>query len=80
MSDSVFHPAHYERSPIQPIDFIESALTPEEFRGWIKGSVIKYVARAGHKDGEPLERDLGKAVFYLRFLLGDDPRKDGAEA
>jgi len=77
MTDPVTAPGHYTRSSIQPLDFIRATLTPEEFRGWVKGTVIKYVARAGYKDGEPMERDIGKAVFYLRLLLGEDPREPG---
>lgn len=52
-------------------------MTPEEFRGFVKGNVIAHVSRAGFKDGEPLERDFEKSIFYLRFFLGDDPRKEG---
>lgn len=77
MTDPVKEPGHYARFSIQPLDFIRAVLSPEEFRGFVKGNVIAYVSRAGFKEGEPLERDLEKSIFYLRFFLGDDPRKEG---
>lgn len=76
MSDPIKAPGHYARFAIQPLDFIKAVLSDEEFRGFVKGNVIAYVSRAGYKDGEPLERDISKAIFYLRLLLGEDPRKE----
>lgn len=69
--DKVNHPSHYNSGSIEVIDFIKDQLTEEEFRGYIKGNILKYVSRERHKNGD---EDLEKAVFYLRFLLGDDPR------
>lgn len=69
--DKVNHPSHYNSGKIEVLDFIKDQLTEEEFRGYIKGNVLKYVPRERHKNGD---EDLEKAVFYLRFLLGDDPR------
>ena len=31
------------------------------------GSALKYLWRAGYKDGESLEKDLKKAVHYINF-------------
>ncbi len=31
------------------------------------GSALKYLWRAGYKDGESLEKDLSKAEHYIRF-------------
>lgn len=36
------------------------------------GNVIKYVARAGHKEGESRDKDLHKAMNYLRMELEDE--------
>ena len=31
------------------------------------GSALKYIWRAGYKDGESLEKDLSKAEHYIKF-------------
>ena len=56
---------HYKEMPIQPWDLMASVLTPEEFKGFLKGNIIKYSLRAGHKDGSD---DLGKARHYMMKL------------
>lgn len=63
MSDIVNHPPHYTSGGIETIDFIEAKLTPEEFRGYCLGNVIKYVSRAGKKENN--QQDLDKAAWYL---------------
>ena len=61
--DAVESPAHYTAGPIECIDAIESALTPEQFIGYCRGNAMKYMWRADHK-GNALQ-DLRKARFYL---------------
>ena len=61
--DAVIHPDHYTDGGIETIDFICAKTTPEEFQGFCKSTVIKYVARAGKK-GATLS-DLAKAFSYL---------------
>jgi len=73
MSDTINSPSHYAAGGMEPIDYLKLKLTPEEFAGFCKGNVIKYLSRAKHKNGE---EDLKKAAFYARFLAGDDPRKE----
>lgn len=51
---------HYKSLAVQPWDALESWLTPEEFRGFLKGTAIYYMLRAGKK-GDALE-DIEKAV------------------
>jgi hypothetical protein len=65
LSETVDHPAHYNASGIECIEAIEAALTPEEFRGFIKGNALKYVWREKHKGGN---NDLKKAAWYLNEL------------
>jgi hypothetical protein len=64
MSD-VDNPSHYTQGGIECIDAIRAALTDEEFRGYCKGNMLKYVWRERHKGGD---QDLAKAVTYERFL------------
>ena len=64
--DVVNHPPHYKVGGIEVIDFIKAKLTPEEFRGYLKGNVLKYTSRAGHKDD--MAQDIGKLVWYANKL------------
>ncbi len=68
----IVSPPHYTAGGIETIDFIRAKLTPDEFRGFLKGSIIKYLSRANLKGSE--EQDYAKASFYSRMLAGDDPR------
>jgi len=65
--DTVNSPEHYRVGGIEVIDYIKAKLTPEEFRGYLKGNVLKYSGRAGHKDD--LEEDLCKMLWYTERLL-----------
>ena len=42
---------HYKDMPVQPWELMETILTPEEFIGFLKGTLIKYAMRAGKKPG-----------------------------
>lgn len=66
MSDNVNHPKHYTSGKIEVIKIMEDQLTSEEYRGYIKGQVIKYITRERYKNG--LE-DLKKARWYLDRLI-----------
>lgn len=62
------NPAHYKVGGIETIDFIEAKLTAEEYRGYLRGNVLKYMSRADHK-GDRLE-NLKKAQWYLNREIG----------
>ena len=64
-SDVVNSPSHYTSGSVECIDAIRAALTPEEFRGFCKGNVIKYVWRERHKG---CAESLQKAAWYLEKL------------
>lgn len=57
----------HDDSSIECIDAIKAALTREEFVGFCKGNVIKYVWRERDK-GRML--DIGKAATYINYMLG----------
>ena len=59
------NPDHYKNA-VETIDAIEASMTPEAFRGYLKGNVIKYVTRYEKKNG--LE-DLKKGDWYLSKLI-----------
>ena len=67
--DLVNHPPHYNDGSIECIDAIEAQLTPEEWRGYLKGSIAKYNWRERHKGGT---ESLRKARFYLNRLIEFD--------
>lgn len=64
--DIVNNPEHYKRGGLEALDVIKAFLTPEEYRGYVKGNVIKYVLRERMKGGD---LDLGKANYYLSDLI-----------
>ena len=65
--DNVDRPIHYAAGSIECIDAIEAQLSAEEFRGYLKGNIIKYLWREKHKGGV---ESLKKAKWYLNKLLG----------
>jgi len=64
--DPVNHPSHYTQGGIETLDYIKAKLTEEEFCGYLKGNIFKYVSREGLKNGV---EDLKKARFYLDKLV-----------
>lgn len=57
---------HYMALGLQPWDAMEAWMSPEAFAGFLRGNVIKYIARTEKKGG--LE-DLQKARHYLDKLV-----------
>ena len=67
--DKVNSPSHYKsEGGIECIEAIRSALTPEEFRGYCKGNILKYTWRERKKGGD---ESLAKAQWYMKALLDD---------
>jgi len=58
--------AHYVSKEVQPWDAMESWMTEEQYKGFMLGNVIKYVARFQDKGGR---YDLQKAQHYLDKCL-----------
>lgn len=66
MTDTIFNPKHYMQGSHECIDEIKAMLSPEEFKGFLKGNVIKYRYRANLKNGK---EDLAKADNYAYYLM-----------
>jgi hypothetical protein len=66
MIDNVNKPAHYGRGSIECIDYIKDFLTPEEYTGYLRGNIAKYLHRWRYKNGI---EDLKKAQWYLNALV-----------
>lgn len=64
---------HYKNKKVQPWDSMKAWFTHEEFCGYLRGNVIKYVAR--YKDKGGLE-DLKKAAHYLQKLIEEESNVD----
>jgi len=63
--DNVNNPSHYGQGNIEAIEYIKDFLTKEEYIGYLRGNIAKYLHRWPYKDG--LE-DLEKAKVYLGWL------------
>ena len=61
MTDSINHPRHYRSHP-SGVECIEIA----EHMGFCVGNAIKYLWRAGLKDGTDQLTDLRKAAWYIQ--------------
>lgn len=69
--DIVDRPKHYNQGAVECVDAMRSALTEEEFRGGCKQQAMQYIWRERDKNGD---EDIRKAIWWLRMLVGDDPR------
>ena len=65
--NNVDSPSHYKHGKKETIEVIRDCMTNDEYHGYLKGNVLKYVSRYKFK-GEPLE-DLQKAHWYLNRLI-----------
>lgn len=74
--NAIYRPAHYTQGAIECIDAMVAAFGEDAVRGWAKINAFKYLWRADHKGG--LE-DMAKAIFYLQWASGVDPREPQME-
>lgn len=70
--DNVNNPAHYGQGSIECIDYIKDFLNDDEYTGYLRGNIAKYLHRWRYKNG--LE-DLKKARWYLEALIQQQSRK-----
>ena len=77
---SALQAKHYQNTDQQPIEIMQRNLTPEEFKGFLKGNVIKYLFRSQYKGTEiqDLEKMLQYATWLHAAAIGEmiDPRKE----
>ena len=66
MTDMVNRPPHYTNGQVECIDAIKSSLTQQQYAGYLRGNVLKYLWRYDHKGGV---EDLRKARTYLDWLI-----------
>lgn len=60
------HDKHYLESVVEPIKVMEKLFTKEELKGFIKGNILKYRLRMGHKDD--IQQEMDKIRVYEQWL------------
>jgi hypothetical protein len=65
-TDLVNRPPHYTSGGVQCIEALESAMSAEQFEGFLRGNALKYLWRYPQKGGL---QDLQKAQWYLARLI-----------
>lgn len=77
--EKVDHPSHYggEGNPYEAIRIVEAAGHGASF---CLGNALKYLLRAGKKEGESELDDLLKAVWYLNRRIEQIRKNEGKRA
>ena len=61
--------AHYTSKMIQPWEYMEAIMSEEQFEGYIRGNIIKYISRypdkGGKVDVEKARHDIDKLLELL---------------
>jgi len=73
MEDNVNQPKHYLVGDIEAIDVMVKVFGKKAVKYYCLCNAFKYLWRSLHKGKE--EEDIKKAIWYLRFCIGDDPRQ-----
>lgn len=60
------HDKHYLEAVVEPIKVMEKLFTKEELKGFIKGNILKYRLRMGHKDD--IQKEVDKIRAYEQWL------------
>lgn len=66
MSNNAIRPDHYKTGGMETIKILKAKMTNEEYKGFLKGNIIKYLTRADHKNGA---EDYKKAQWYMNELV-----------
>lgn len=64
--DTVSRPHHYNTGNVECIEAIQESMDKAEFKGYLKGNIMKYLWRYEYKNGV---EDLRKAKWYLDRLI-----------
>lgn len=69
--DNIKSPSHYKLQglDIESIDVIKAVLGKQGFEYFCHGNIMKYLTRAGKKDGESDLKDYKKTRVYLDWLI-----------
>ena len=67
-NDTINNPSHYTNGKEEVIEIIDKSLSDQEYVGYLKGNILKYLLRAGKKKGTAATEDMGKATWYINRL------------
>ena len=76
MDDPVYKPFHYTQGDIECIDAMVAAFGEYHTAIYCKLNAFKYLWRADLKNPD---QDIKKAIWYLKFAIGEDPRAETRE-
>lgn len=67
--EDTMHDKHYRDSIVEPILVMQDFFSHDELMGFLKGNILKYRLRAGHKGTkEEMQADLDKIRVYEKWL------------
>lgn len=67
--EDTMHDKHYRDSVVEPILVMQDFFSHDELIGFLKGNILKYRLRAGHKGTkEEMQADLDKLCVYEMWL------------
>ena len=69
------HNKHYTNEHGMELKDFMKTFMPELWESACYWSALKYNVRAGKKEGESLEKDIGKRDDYIEEIAGDDLEK-----
>lgn len=61
----MYYDKHYG-GDVQPIEVMQAQMSPEAFKGFLRGNIIKYTCRCGKKDEEA--KEVTKIYRYAEWL------------
>lgn len=65
-NDIINNPSHYNRGGIEIINVLKAFLTPDEYKGYLKGTNLTYLLRSAWKGQN--KHDILKAEWYAKRL------------
>lgn len=71
-----YYDTHYRNCVLEPIKVMEKLFTSEEFKGFLKGCILKYRLRLGNKIGEDFDKELAKIQRYEQWLKEAEEGKE----
>ncbi len=66
---------HYKKSAMQPVQVMQMLLSPEQFKGFLLGNVIKYLMRAPFKGQRGADYGKARQYYYWHSLVKNDPAR-----
>ena len=74
VTDNINSPEHYKLPDIECIDAMRAVFGDEAVETYCRLNAFKYIWRSPRKPTQDDFENEKKAIWYLRFSTGDDPR------